>query len=122
MADTTAVDPVAEILRWVLQGQSARDIRQAAAKLWPKRDTEPLIVEALRELEATADRPDTLLNAFCTEAAREVYRHALEGRDCPTALRAIRTIAELGKKRRGTGGKGADGSDSDTTLSILDAG
>jgi hypothetical protein len=115
---TTAPDPVAEILRWVLQGQSSRDIRQAAAKLWPDQAAEPLIVEALRELEATADMPAPLLLAFAIESSREIYRRALEAGDMPTALRAVKTIVELGKKKNTI----KPGADDGAGLAILNIG
>jgi hypothetical protein len=118
MADTKA-DPVSEILRLILQGKSAREIRQAAASLWPNRSVEPLIVGALRELEASGDKSDALIWAFASEASREIYRKALESGHMATALRAVKVLMEVTKRQNAAKGPGADyGVD----LTLLDVG
>jgi hypothetical protein len=111
---------VSEIIRWTLQGLSERDILQAARKRWPDREAEPLIIAALRELEATADKPPALLLAFASEGAREVYRQALQAGHTATALRAIKVLMEL-EKRKSSSKPGVDGG-MDLELGILDVG
>ena len=118
MADA-AIDPTAEVLRLILEGRSAREIDQRARHLWPDRASEPLIIAALRELEASADKPPLLL-AFASEAAREVYRRALEGGNMACALRAIKVLLEL-EKRKNAAKPGVDGG-VDLELGILDVG
>jgi hypothetical protein len=116
MADA-AIDPTAEVLRLILEGRSAREIDQRARHLWPDRASEPLIIAALRELEASADKPPLLL-AFASEAAREVYRRALEGGNMACALRAIKVLLELEKRKDAA----KAGTDNGMDLAILDVG
>jgi hypothetical protein len=70
------------------------------------------------ELEATADKPPALLLAFASEAAREVYRRALEAGSTATALRAIKVLLELEKRKNSS----KPGVDDGINLGLLDVG
>ena len=88
-------DPLGQVLQWVLDGGSERDVRQATAAHFPGEDAEALILKALRSLEESASRWKDTAIGFCFEATRELYRKMLEIGDYPGSLRALKQMLEM---------------------------
>jgi len=91
VAKTPTPDPkaVGQVYRWILAGASERDIHEAIAAQWPDAEARPLIAEAMRELMDAASPDPELVGAWCFEAARDLYRRALEQDDFGAAMRAL---------------------------------
>lgn len=89
------VDTPAEIVGWILEGQSHHDILEAAIQLFnlDRVDAPQKLMEAynllLQELE-----PEHRL-AWHLEARRELYRKSLEVNDYRTALQVLQDLAKL---------------------------
>lgn len=96
-------EPLAQVLAWVLEGASARDLKEAIAANFPEEDGEALIISVLRDLEKSAARSPDVMIGFCLEASRELYRRMTEAGDYPGALRAIKQLAELTRKAQKRG-------------------
>lgn len=94
--DAAPADPLREITKWILEGQSEADILDAVASFWPNAQAQPLIMGAVQQLaEAGARVNGDLIKGFAMEGTREVYRKALEVGDHQIALRALKQLVEL---------------------------
>lgn len=94
---TTPADPLRQVVKWIVDGQTEPDITDAIQKTWPKIKARPLIVRAVGEI-AKAGSPDVqALRGFALEGTREIYRKALEVGDHQTALRALKQLVELSR-------------------------
>lgn len=83
-----------QVVRWLLDGATERDIAAGIAEKWPDADSRPLIAAAMMEISASADADPSLVQAWCFEAARNIYRQALANGDFGAALRALKMVQE----------------------------
>lgn len=112
-APAGTVDPLAQVLKWVLDGASEQDIQEAIRAHFPEKESEALIVATMRHLETVADRKPRLLFGWCFEATRELYRRMVEIGDYPGALRAVKQTADLAKRVAAKDADNAKGDDLD---------
>lgn len=91
------IDPISAVMKWVLQGATERDIREAIEKSFPGEDPPALLAAVIGDLEKAASCPPDVLIGWCFEATREMYRRMVEIGDYPGALRAVKQILELTK-------------------------
>lgn len=86
---------VRQVSGWILQGQSAGDIREAIAATFPEADAAALLVHAMEGFRSAARFDPEIVRGFCFEQVREILRRATESNDNPTALRAVKTLLEM---------------------------
>lgn len=87
--------PGAQVLRWILTGQSDADIAQAIAHYWPQLRVDEVAQSVADSLQQAGRPDDDLMRGWCIEAAREVLRQSLEAGEYNAALRAISLIADF---------------------------
>lgn len=89
------IDPLAQVVTWIIAGNSEAHIRESIEATWPEQKPQPLMIAAVKEL-AKNGRPDLeLVFGFAIEGTRTIYQRALELGDLQTALRAIKQLTEL---------------------------
>jgi len=93
--NATNVDPLRQVVSWIVAGHSQADIKESIAKLWPRAKSRPLIVAAVKEIAAASEEDPDLIVGFALTATREIYRKAMEVGDHQTALRALKQLKEL---------------------------
>lgn len=94
MTDLVAIDKMHQITQWILSGASEHDVVEAIHQHWPDEPARPLITKALARLAKSGEATDAaLLRGFCVEAARELFRKAVEKNDIDAALRCLKAIA-----------------------------
>lgn len=91
---TPTPEQIHQVVKWIVQGASEHDIAEAAKNHWPEQDSRPLIVEAMKELVRSAEPSADLVQAWCFEAMREIYRQAMTAGELGVALRAVRELRE----------------------------
>lgn len=96
---TVAVAPAEQVYKWILEGASEADIRDAIKTNWPKQKAEPLIKTALARLIEASDSPADVMRGWCIEATRELYRKQVEVGDFAGALRAVKLLHDLALKQ-----------------------
>jgi hypothetical protein len=100
---TTKCDPetairIDQIFKWVLAGHSEHDIEEAIRAQWPEAEMQPLIVAAIGKIRSSGSIDPDAVSGWCFEATRDMYRRMVEIGDFAGALRAIKQLAEFGKK------------------------
>lgn len=86
-------EAIVQVKQWIIEGQQAADIHQAAAAAYPTLNAETLIGTALEELGADAADIDThAARGFLLNAYREIYRRTLDIGDFGNALSALRAF------------------------------
>jgi len=96
-----APDPLRQITQWIIAGMSEPDVIDAIEQTWPEKKgkARPLIAEALKKLEDQGEPNLQLLKGFVLEATRDIYRKALEVADFQTALRALKQLNKLARRK-----------------------
>ena len=89
------LDRVGQVFDWILSGASEFEIVQAVESTWPSASVKPLIVDAMQRIADSGCAEGDTLRGWCIEATRRVYQKSLEADDFPTALKAIRQLAEF---------------------------
>lgn len=89
------VDQVTTVFRWILEGNSEHDVREAIAAKWPHAPADPLIIAAVTRFQDAGRFQPEIMTGWCAEAYREIYRRSLEAGDCAAALRAVKLLSEL---------------------------
>jgi hypothetical protein len=97
MNDAPAVLPaddeqVNQVVKWILAGQMTFDIVGACKQHFPGADPGKLILGAMMYFDRQADYDSRLVNGWCFEASRELYRRMIEAGDYTGALRAVKQI------------------------------
>lgn len=82
-------------MKWVLDGASEHEIKEAIQQQWPDVDAKPIIVQAMTDIAKASESDPNLVKGWCIEAARRVYQKAVEVADHQTALRAIKLLSDL---------------------------
>jgi hypothetical protein len=88
-----------QVVAWIVAGHSEADITEALTAQFPAEKGRPLIVAALKEIAAAGEPDAHLVRGFAIEGTRTIYRKCLEVADHQTALRALRQLVELTKRK-----------------------
>ncbi len=89
------VDPVSQVMTWIIAGATERDIRASIAEHFPKLKADSLIASVMEDLEKSGGSSPDVILGWCFEASRDLYRRMVEAQDFAGALRAVKQIAEL---------------------------
>ncbi len=84
-----------QVFRWIIEGQTEHDIRQAIAETWPLHEATPLIIAAIDQLQKSGRFEADVVRGWCFEAYRELFRKTLEIGDFAAALRAVKLIQDM---------------------------
>lgn len=83
------------VFKWILDGHSEHDVREAIAHQWQGADAGPLIVAAVKRFADAGEFQPEIMLGWCAEAYREIYRVAKEAGDLGTAIRAVKSLSQL---------------------------
>lgn len=89
---------VEQVRKWIISGASAYDIAEAIAKAFPDANAAALMIAAMKELETAANFDPAVVQGWCFEATRDLYRRMVDIGDYPGALRAVKQIADMAVK------------------------
>jgi hypothetical protein len=92
---TAKPEPLREIVKWILAGNSERDVIDAIGQQWPDVAARPLILKALKEISKAGEPDEQLVAGFVIEGTRQIYQRALDVGDLQTALRALKQLADF---------------------------
>jgi len=82
-------------LKMLLDGQSERTVRKAIAAQWADADAEQIMGEVFDHLVQSARIDRDALLGWTMQAARELYRKAVEAKDIEAALKVLKEIRQL---------------------------
>ena len=86
------------VLKWILEANDERDIREAIRKNYPKTDEEAVLQAAVKEISAIGNETPDFTRGWALAATRELVRKMIEVGDYANAMRGIKQVAELAGK------------------------
>jgi len=86
---------VEQVVKWIIDGNSAYDIEQSIRETWPDASVQQLALAATQKLIDAAKITPDVVKGFCIEATREMYRKLVEIGEFAQALRAIRQLWDM---------------------------
>lgn len=89
------LEPLQQVIQWIVSGFSQADIEQAIAHTWPRKQARPLIVQAMTRIADSADPEPAIVRGFAIEGTRTIYQRAMSMGDLQTALRALKQLVDL---------------------------
>jgi hypothetical protein len=84
-----------QVLRWLVDGATALEIRDTILAAWPDADPAALMFDATQKLEAAGQLNPDLVMGFCTQATLQLYKDMRAIGDFAGALSAIKTLSKL---------------------------
>lgn len=87
-----------QVTAWILSGASEFEIIETIATKYPDAKARPLILTALKQIAKQGTPDISLVKGFCIEGTRSVYQQAMQAADFPTALRALKQLAQLAER------------------------
>lgn len=90
--------PLEQVVQWLIQGETARDVLDEAANAWPDHDPDELYELAVSQIKDAARIEPELMKGFCLLARREIFRRMMQVGDLSGALRAIDKIEAAAEK------------------------
>ena len=89
-----------QIYRWILDGSTEQDLKDAIREKFPKEDGEKAIIETLKEFGKALDNQKEIMVGWCVEATKDLYRKSVEVGDFSNALKAVKQLEGLAKKMK----------------------
>lgn len=83
------------VLKWILEANDERDIREAIRKEFPDADEKAVIEAAVAEIEAIGSESADFTRGWALAATRELVRKMIEVGDYNNAMRGIKQVHEL---------------------------
>jgi len=89
---------LAQVMQWILAGETAHHVKEAIAKFYPTEEPTALILEVMVGFEKAANFNPAVVQGWCFEAYRDLYRRMVFIGDFAGALRAVRMIEDLARR------------------------
>jgi hypothetical protein len=86
-------------MKWILEGNTPHDVKEAIATEFPNDDAAELLSHVVFGLKESARVPNAVVVGWCFEATRDLFRRSLAAADYPTALKAVKQLADLSRTR-----------------------
>jgi hypothetical protein len=86
------------VLKWILEANDERDIREAIRKQYPEAKEEDILAAAVSEIEAIGNESAEFTRGWALAATRELVRKMIEVGDFANAMRGIKQVSELAGK------------------------
>ena len=86
-----------QVYRWIIQGATEFDIREAMQQAWPDASHADILLSAIEKIRESNEIDPQTVKGFCFEATRELYRRLVEIGDFPGALRALKQLAQFAR-------------------------
>ena len=95
-----AVDPeqLKSVLKWILEANDERDIKQAIKTKYPKAKADDLLSAAVAEIEEIGGESGQFTRGWALAATRELVRKMIEIGDFANAMRGIKQVSDLAGK------------------------
>jgi pterin-4a-carbinolamine dehydratase len=98
-AKTTTKTPtpptIKAVMRWILEANDERDIREAIKKEFPDADENAVLDAAVAEITAIGNENEDFTRGWALAATRELVRKMIEVGDYNNAMRGIKQVHEL---------------------------
>ncbi|OGV61309.1 MAG: hypothetical protein A2498_00880 [Lentisphaerae bacterium RIFOXYC12_FULL_60_16] len=95
---TVSPDTLKACLKWILEANDERDIREAIRTTYPDADEQAVLDAAVKEIEAIGNESGDFTRGWALAATRELVRKMIEVGDFANAMRGIKQVAELAGK------------------------
>ncbi len=93
---TTAQETtVKQVITWILEGNSERDIREAIGTKFPGEDAQADLDAAVQEIISIGKEDPAFTRGWALAATRELTRKMIEVGDFANALRGIKQAATM---------------------------
>lgn len=94
-----ALDPevLKAAMRWILEANDERDVREAIRSKFPEAQGDEVIHLAVQEIMATGNEDPAFTRGWALAATRELIRKMIEVGDYANAMRGIKQVAELAR-------------------------
>lgn len=109
-----------QVLTWILEGNSEHLIVEAIESTWPGEKARPLILGAFRQVAANAELTRDTLADWCVESMRFLYQKQVEIGEFGGAMRAVKELAGLAKKRPAESPKTVEDESFPRVLNVVD--
>lgn len=91
------IQPVDEIVAWLIEGHRDADIRAAIKEKWPEHDADTLQLAAADHFRRAANCEPEIIVGFAIEAYRDLYRRMVKIGDFAGAAKAVKEMVALTK-------------------------
>ena len=88
-------EQVTAVVKWILQANDERDIRQAFREKYPDADDQAALAAAVEEIAAIGREDAAFTRGWALAATRELVRKMIEIGDFANAMRGIKQVAQL---------------------------
>ena len=95
-------DAAVQVFKWLIAGNGDANIREAVAEYYPREDVGAVMTRVLIGLRESAEIETDVVMGWCIESTRDLYRRMVEIGDFASSLRAVKQMAELVPKGRGS--------------------
>jgi len=86
---------VKQVIQWILEANSERDIREAIGEKFPGENATKAIEAAVKEITAIGQEDPAFTRGWALAATRELTRRMIEVGDFANALRGIKQANQL---------------------------
>jgi hypothetical protein len=83
------------VLKWILEANDERDIREAIRKEFPDANEADVLAAAVAEIEAIGAESADFTRGWALAATRELVRKMIEVGDYNNAMRGIKQVHDL---------------------------
>lgn len=90
-----SVDPLEQVIRWIVEGESDGDILASIVEAYPTQDPRQLYEAAIDRIEKASTVEANVVYGWILMARKELFRRMLEVGDYTGALRATDRIESL---------------------------
>lgn len=95
MTATAQESTVKQVIAWILEANSERDIREAIGTKFPGENAQAAIVAAVKEITAIGKEDPAFTRGWALAATKELTRRMIEVGDFANALRGIKQASQL---------------------------
>lgn len=89
------VQPIDEVIAWLIEGHRDADIRAAIKEKWPEHDPTQLQLAAAEHFRRAAQCEPQIIVGFAIEAYRDLYRRMVKIGDFAGAAKAVKELVAL---------------------------
>lgn len=88
-------EPVNQIVKWILEGNSEQAIREGIRDTWPTASEQPLIAAAIESIIRAGEATRSTIDAWAIEAVKFLYAKQVEIGEYAGAMRAVKMLVDL---------------------------
>ena len=95
---TAQAETVKQVVQWILEANSERNVREAIVAKFPGENAQAAIDAAVKEITATGRENVAFTRGWVLSATRELVRKMVEVGNFADALRGVKQVGQLTKE------------------------